>query len=462
MVVDPHELKELWLTRALKSAGIDRERWRPARGVDENRLTIEAVYDYYGRLFLQHPYLEWAGMASMIGPAFYAGFRDIGVLPDAVRRSVIAAFGRASRRLARGAAGDLGFHETTFLTMQKQIFEDQATMHEAYLAEGVPEIDKLYRARIIDVATLEAWRQIEAGRRSDDAELVDRGNRTLLFREQHDIIDRFYLRMLRHRPPEGPAFTYLLTLAGAPSVPGAHSYPERYPLTLVAGVPRLAITLRTPLADGNIAVFANRWKLIDDDTLPDYLAFIRNRVDEARALVATPISQRIARYRLSARAVPLAAAAITRWDFDVSTVSRTPRRVAVRPTKPVLAAETDRATIDLTRSPSRDSAELVDASDSRVWMNRDHRPVDVTVSLPHGRAYRARAELVVMLSSAAGEAPDRLTVRLPPADLDATAGLIGQYAAEWGFPADAVGALACGRRASSVERPRLQHARLHA
>ena len=48
--------------------------------------------------------------------------------------------------------------------------------------------------------------------------------------------------------------------------------------------------MRTPLADGNIAVFANRWKLIDDDTLPDYLAFVRDHAGEARALVATPVS----------------------------------------------------------------------------------------------------------------------------------------------------------------------------
>ena len=51
--------------------------------MEANRRTVEAVYGYYGQLFLEHRYLEWAGMASMIGPAFYAGFRDLGFLPDA-------------------------------------------------------------------------------------------------------------------------------------------------------------------------------------------------------------------------------------------------------------------------------------------------------------------------------------------------------------------------------------------
>jgi hypothetical protein len=51
-------------------------------------------------------------------------------------------------------------------------------------------------ARIIDAATLEAWRQIDAGRRTATADTVAVGNRTLLFREQHDIIDRYYVRTL--------------------------------------------------------------------------------------------------------------------------------------------------------------------------------------------------------------------------------------------------------------------------
>jgi hypothetical protein len=83
------------------------------------------------------------------------------LVPDAVRGAVIAVWGRASRRLAGRAAGDLGFYETTFLIMQKKIFEDQAAMHEAYLAGGAAQIEEFYRARIIDVASLEAWRQIE-------------------------------------------------------------------------------------------------------------------------------------------------------------------------------------------------------------------------------------------------------------------------------------------------------------
>lgn len=430
----PHELKEAWLQRALDSAGIERRIWHPDRGVDENRRAVEAVYDYYGRLFLEHPYLKWAGLASMIGPAFYAGFRDIGFLPDVARRAVRKVFGGASRQLGTDAAGELGFYETTFLTMQKKIFEDQATMHEAYVAEGIARIEDFYRARIIDVATLDAWRQIDAGRRDGDIGSLDRGNRTLLFREQHDIIDRFYIEMLQHHWPAGLIFTYLLTLAGAPSVPGARSYPERYPLTFNAPLWRVTISVQTPLPDGNIAVFANRWKLIDDDTLPGYLAFVRDFAEESRALAATAISQRVTGSRILARAGGLVAAALTRWDVSV-----TPGSAPVVPSsKPPPPTEAGGTAIDLTGPPTRHRAGLPEGSDTRVWKDAHRRSFDVAVALPCGRVYRAEADMAVMLCSTPAGDPDRVTVQLQSASLAATERLIAGYAAEWGFPHDAV------------------------
>jgi hypothetical protein len=340
--------------------------------VDANRATIEAVYRYYGELCLGHPELRWAGMASLIGPAFYAGFMDVALLRD------------------------LRFYETTFLTMQKKIFEDQATMHEAFLAGGVAAIAELHAARIVDSATLEAWRQIDAG-------LVEQGNRTLLLREQRDIIDRFYLDMLQRRAPEGSVFTYLLTLAGAPSVPGGVSYPQRYPLTFALG----PVSVRTPLADGNIAVFANRWQLIDEDTLPAYVAFVRDHPGEAREQMGTPVARRAIPFRVLARAGLILRAAITRWRIALH---------APRPVKPLRAAETGDTVIDLASPPAK-----------RVWMNPGRRPFELGVRLQDGRTFHARPELAVMVE-------DHLVVQLPDADLDATAAQL----AGWGAPADEI------------------------
>ena len=94
--------------------------------------------------------------------------------------------------------------------------------------------------------------------------------------------------------------------------------------------------------------------------------------------------------------------------------------------------------IDLASAPTRESAGFAAGTGSRVWVSPGRAPFDVTVTLPGGRAYHARAELAVMLSSTHTGDPDRLTIQLPPASLDATTRLISDYAAQWGFPANAV------------------------
>jgi len=48
----------------------------------------------------------------------------------------------------------------------------------------------------------------------------------------------------------------------------------------------ITISARTPLAGETIAIFADQWKLIDADTLPAYLASIRDHPGQARATLA--------------------------------------------------------------------------------------------------------------------------------------------------------------------------------
>ena len=130
--------------------------------------------------------------------------------------------------------------------------------------------------------------------------------------------------MFRHHGPVGLLFTYGLTFAGMPSIPGARSYPERYPF--VARLPGTRADVQTPLPDGNIAMFQDRWKLIDHDTLPRYLAYVRESPEQARKLVATPVSVRMARYRLCAQG-RLAAAALPAGTSRGRRHARPPARV---------------------------------------------------------------------------------------------------------------------------------------
>ena len=421
------DLADHWLSEALKAADIERAAWRPGQGVDGNRRTIPAVYDYYGRLYLERTCLEWAGMANLIGPALYAGFRDLGFLPDLVRRAVAAMSGAGSRRLARWAAAWVGgWYERTFLRMQKKVFEDQATLHQAYVTDGISQIEEFYRAGIIDVATRDAWRQIDDGCRTGDLNLIGLGNRTLLFREQLDILGWFYVRMFQRGGPVGLLTTYVITLIGTPSVPGAHSFPAQYPF--VARLPGTRVGVRTPLAAGNIALFTDRWKLIEQDTLPCYLAYIRDDPESARKLIEQKVKERGRRYLLRAQIGRLAGTLLSAWRLDIGTL-RPPPRPPVGQLRP----------LDLTRPPTRESVGLAEGAASKVWMNPRGRPFEIEILLPERCTYRAPAELAVMFSGRGGE-PDRLTIRHPPMGIDACATLLGTLCAEWGVPAEAAAA----------------------
>jgi hypothetical protein len=423
---DPHELKEQWLEVALREAGIDRARWRPFEGVDDNRRTIEEVYDYYGRLFARNPFLLWAGMASMVGPAFFAAFLDLGFFPDKARELARTVFDWTSRRQTRAAAGALGYYETLFLTMQKKIFEDQATMHEAYLEGGVAEIERFYQANIIDLATLEAWRQIDQGRPDNAREPLESACRALLWREQRVIIAHSYDMMMRHNGLQGQLFTYAMTCIAAPSVPGAHSESQVYPFILTPPVLRWP-SLTTPLADGNLARFVDRWRLIEHDTLPAYLTFVREHESTAIASALTPAFKRAAQYRLHARARALLTAAVTRWRLSLgSSTGAGPGGTAEQ-----MATSTDaRLSLNLEHAPAAGAVGIPSGARTHFWASATPRPLSVQVRLP-GRVYDAGAALVAATRLGLDGRPNHIAVILDRDDLT-TEDLVRRHASASG------------------------------
>lgn len=401
--------------------------WDPAQGVEVNRRTIERVYGYYGELYLRDARLEWAGMANLIGPSFFAGFLDVGFLPDEIRRlrhGLGRAVGTGKRWLLRRdvvdepLVTDLGFFETTFLTMQRKIFEDQALMHEAYLGAGLQAIRALGAAGIIDSATESAWERIDGG----DSAAVQAGNRTLLFREQYAIIDRFYIEMTTYSPPSGRLFTYALTLAGSPAIPGAKTYADVFPLTLSARLPRRTrIELRTPLAAGNLAVFADRWHLIERDTLPAYRHLITDEAAYTRELIEQPVSERMPRFRLIRRSGSLTWTLVTHWRLGLAGVVASP------------VAAGEEVAIELVPRPTRAALGMADGSRSRIWANPHRENFQVAVQLDGGRTLTSEATLAVALCSADDANPTRLIVKQPAAGLDDARKALDALAAQWGL-----------------------------
>lgn len=292
-----------------------------------------AVYRYYADLYLENSDLQWAGMAAMVGPSFAGGFLDLSMIRDLAR--VVERFPPGARPLDRRAisivAGltdeDLEFYETTLLGMQQEIFRDQGTMHEAYRQGGTEAIREMYQAGLLDRATYDSWRGIDSG----VPERVQAGNEQFLLREQLEIIEDDYQAMYRH-PVTGPVVTWGMTQIGAPSIPGAVTYAEIDPLQVRVptpgprnlGIPFTPwqtdnplqgdVVVDTPLAAGNVAQFEDRWRLIEEDTLPAYQRLLAEDPDLVEALLRADVGTRVDDYRLTSRVDDILHDLVTNWE----------------------------------------------------------------------------------------------------------------------------------------------------
>lgn len=312
-------LREYWQREALEAAGIDLSTWDPSKGAEANAETIRKVYEYYGKLFLDHPELQWAGMANMIGPSFAGAFYDLDAMQQAAKKieanlpnlpGIPDEIKENIHKLASLPASELQFYQTTLLSMQKEIFMDQAAMHEAYLNGGTAEIDRMRAAKLLDDDTQIAWRQIAEGTATNNQQLIAAGNTQLLHREQWDIIADDYDRMRNH-PLTGGVVTWGMTMLGAPSIPGAHSYAELFPKTI--GLP-FGYEVTTPFPDGNISNSNQRWQLITQDTLPAYQRLLQENPALAQQIIGSNFNERMESQRLSNQIDDIVKRFIDGWD----------------------------------------------------------------------------------------------------------------------------------------------------
>ncbi|MFI6642951.1 hypothetical protein [Streptomyces sp. NPDC050504] len=323
-------LWQYWLVRATGTAGIDLTTWEPARGVIANDATVAAVYGYYGKTFLAHPDLQWSGMANMIGPAFTAGFKDLGSMADiaalvsgnvrALPSEVQKALPADVRRLAEGKVSlpsdQLRWFESKFLAMQKHIFMDQGAMHEAYLGGGVAAVEEMRAAGLVDDNAVGAWRDIASG----DATAVQRGNTALLNREQNQIIDRQWGEMYARDGAVGAVMTYGMTVGGAASIPNTRTPGKYKPLVLSANLLIGRVNLTTSLPNFNISNNAERWAYITKDTLPAYQKLLRDQPAKARQVIGSSFTDRVSDMRLVNRWPSVVADLTTGWRLGIDGV----------------------------------------------------------------------------------------------------------------------------------------------
>jgi hypothetical protein len=301
-------LSDYWNNKATDEMGIDPSTWDTSKGTEANWETIKSVYDFYGKQFLDNPDLQWAGMANMIGPSFAGGFQDMAAMRD-IAQAILdnpisdlpVPYLDQLEIVANMSDTELAFYETSMLDMNKEIFLDQARQHMAYENGGLEEVQRLADSGAITQTTADAWKKIDTG----DPAQVAAGNTALLQREQNDIIANDYNAMRDH-PLTGEAVTYLVTLAGEPSIPGAKSFPEVFPYQFTIESPgpenipftgmdnptQFSTEITTNLPDGNIADADQRWALISKDTLPAYQDLLKNDPELAREIIASDFNDR--------------------------------------------------------------------------------------------------------------------------------------------------------------------------
>jgi hypothetical protein len=129
----------------------------------------------------------------------------------------------------------------------RAVFTDIYWQHMAYEEGGLAELERVFRAGQLDRRALRGWRQIDAGRRAENADMVWQGNATLLHFEQKEVLQP---QVYDTNP------TLWKEIAGwVPSpIPGHRQSFEEF------------------ARGGNIATFADRWAWIEGSMLPHWRA----------------------------------------------------------------------------------------------------------------------------------------------------------------------------------------------
>lgn len=310
------------LAQATEEAGIDLATWNPFDGFTANRSNMIKSYRYYEDFQLSHRELQWAGMGGQVGGDFGGGIADIewatqlydtpGIqqMASDILRQVETAFGpEAVDQLPGGLsvladrAGDITTEDlywfvTQVVIMQKAIFSDLMPMHFVYVHEGIPGLEEMHRAGLFGDDILDAWYDVASG----DPDRIAYGNMTLLQREQGWVVSDIWDDVRAYKDGLGEAFTYMMTLAGSPSVAGVPALRDHNPIQLQGMLPDgRAATLHTPLPSWDWSVYDQRWEYVTTQLLPRYRHEVEYNWPGLEATLRVPYEHQFESARATAR-----------------------------------------------------------------------------------------------------------------------------------------------------------------
>jgi hypothetical protein len=323
-------LLQYWLVVATRNAEIELSTWNPNLGARANTYTFRAVYANYLRLANHNPEFWWCAMAGLAGAPFAGGFADIGGLENALGRPVIRCMldtlsavskvGRLPglhvipadirltvRHMPSLTTADLQWYRIRLMIMQKHIFTDIVTQHEAYLRDGMAGIDEMHRARLIDDSARTSWRSITTGRTAGFEDALVR----MAGREQNQVIADQWDTTAAGRNGMGRVMTYASTIVGRPIIPGVRPPGVFAPILVEAKVAGRTLSVRMPLPDFNWADREARWHYIATDLIPRHQE-MKRRPRYAATILGEPFPDIIARGRLANR-IPDLISTLSQW-----------------------------------------------------------------------------------------------------------------------------------------------------
>lgn len=310
------------LVQATDEAGIDLAAWDPFQGFTANRSNMLKSYRYYENFQLSHRELQWAGMGGQVGGDFGGGIADIEwatqiydtpglqqAAGDIINR-VEAAFGPEAvdqlpfgLKVLASRAGDITTEDLYWFVaqvviMQKAIFSDLMPMHYVYTHEGIAGLEEMHRAGLFGDDIMDAWYDVASG----EPDRVAHGNMTLLNREQGWVVSQMWDDVRAYKDGLGEAFTYMMTLAGSPSVAGVPPLRDYNPVVLRGTLPNgRAASLHTPLPSWDWSVYEQRWDYVTTQLLPRYRNEVEHDWPTLEAKLRVPYEQQFESARATSR-----------------------------------------------------------------------------------------------------------------------------------------------------------------
>jgi hypothetical protein len=191
------------------------ENYLASNGFMANRQNIQAVFNFYGKLFTEEPdEFYWCGLAKLVGSPVYAGLSDA----EYVKAGTLGV-GTASGSLITEILTlsylipKMNQFQQIMVQMNIHIFDDLAWQFEAYKNGGLDAIKEIAAvdSQDIDLAT---WQEIDDGVQNDDVSEIQDGNILLARREQQVTVAQDYQNLQNLLPNTGIFSPYATNTVG--------------------------------------------------------------------------------------------------------------------------------------------------------------------------------------------------------------------------------------------------------